>query len=124
MTVLLDSDVVIQILRSRDQDTLARWLNLANANLITQYSPITLAEIWAGARPEEHAQINRFFLPLDCIPPDHDIGKLAGKFLHRFAKSHSLKIGDALIAATAVHTDAHLWTHNRKHYPIPELTFY
>ena len=41
-----------------------------------------------------------------------------------YSKSHSLKIGDALIGASVVLNQADLWTLNRKHYPMPELSFY
>jgi predicted nucleic acid-binding protein len=35
-----------------------------------------------------------------------------------------LKIADTLIAATAILHKATLWTRNKKHYPMPQLTFY
>jgi predicted nucleic acid-binding protein len=33
-------------------------------------------------------------------------------------------MGDALIAASAVHNEAALWTRNRKHFPMKELEFF
>ena len=42
----------------------------------------------------------------------------------RYAKSHNVEIGDALIAASAAQSNAALWTRNRKHYPMPELTMH
>jgi predicted nucleic acid-binding protein len=36
----------------------------------------------------------------------------------------NLKIADALIAASAVQNQAVLWTRNRKHYPVPDLSLY
>jgi predicted nucleic acid-binding protein len=41
-----------------------------------------------------------------------------------YAKSHDLKLGDALIAATATKNQAQLWTRNRKHFPMPEVSFH
>jgi predicted nucleic acid-binding protein len=35
-----------------------------------------------------------------------------------------VELGDALIAATAVQSKAALWTRDRKHYPMKELSFY
>jgi hypothetical protein len=80
--------------------------------------------VWAGVRPSEHEATSRFFTHLTCVPVEYTTGQLAGALLHQFSKSHNLKIGDALIAATALQHKGALWTRNRKHYPMPELTFY
>jgi len=39
-------------------------------------------------------------------------------------RSHSLEVPDALVAAAAIQYQAALWTRNRKHYPVPQLSFY
>jgi hypothetical protein len=124
MRVLLDSDIVIEILRSRDQIILSQWNDLANSGGQILFSPVTAAEVWAGARPSERQTISSFFPLLICAPSEYAVGKLAGEYLSQFFKSHNLKIGDALIAATAVQNQAALWTRNRKHYPMPGLIFY
>jgi predicted nucleic acid-binding protein len=124
MSVLLDSDVVIEILRSRDQVTLSRWEALAISGRLILFSPVSAAEVWTGARPNEHQATERFFDRLMCTPIDYSIGQLAGQFLRQFNKSNNLKIGDAIIAATGVQRQAALWTRNRKHYPMPNLIFY
>jgi hypothetical protein len=124
MSVLLDSDVVIEILRSRDQAILSQWQSLASTSEVILFSPITAAEVWGGARSNEQGATSRFFSHIACVPADYVIGQLAGGFLRQFSKSHGLKIADALIAATAVQQKAALWTRNRKHYPMPELSFY
>ena len=41
--------------------------------------------------------------------------------LRQFSKSHSVEMGDALIAA-AVH-DLELWNRNRRHYPMKDISF-
>jgi predicted nucleic acid-binding protein len=124
MNVLLDSDIVIEILRSRDPVILSQWNTLAYSGGDILFSPVTVAEVWAGARSSEHQAISRFFPMLLCAACEYETGKLAGDFLRQFYKSHNVKIGDALIAATAVLSQAALWTRNRKHYPMPGLTFY
>lgn len=123
MSTLIDSDIVIEILRSRDPGILAQWTSLATTASEILFSPVTAAEVWAGARPNELQAVAQFFRLANCIPVEYDIGQLAGEILSRFSKSHGLKIGDALIAATAIRSQSHLWTRNRKHYPIPELRF-
>jgi predicted nucleic acid-binding protein len=123
MSVLLDSDIVIEILRSRDPRILSEWSSLAATASEILFSPVTAAEVWAGARPNELQTVAQFFRLANCIPVEYNIGQLAGELLSQFSKSHGLKIGDALIAATAIHSQSVLWTRNRKHYPMPGLRF-
>ena len=124
MNILLDTDIAIEILRARDQAILKKWTGLITSGTTVLYSPVTAAEVWAGAFPNEHQIISRFFRPLICIPTDYEIGRLAGELLKRFAKSQGLEIGDAFIAATAIQHHNALWTRNCKHYPMPDLAFY
>jgi hypothetical protein len=124
VTVLIDTDIAIEVLRARDQAILSKWSALALSGADVLYSPVTAAEVWAGALPREHQLISRFFRPLLCIATDYEAGQLAGEFLRKFARSHNLEIPDALIAAAAVQHRAALWTRNRKHYPMTGLTFY
>ncbi len=122
--VLLDSDVIIEVLRRRDRVILARWSDLAGFEGILAYSPITVAEVWSGARDKEEAATAALFGVLTCLPIDAEIGRLAGKQMRKFAKSHKLDIADVLIGATALTHGLLLWTRNRKHYTHAGLQFY
>jgi hypothetical protein len=124
VTVLVDSDVLIEVSRGRDQEILSSWVNLSQSDSTILYSPVTEAELWAGARPREHEALTNLFRTLLCAPIDRETGRQAGDYLHQYRKSHGLELGDALIAATALLSDAELWTRNRKHYPMKELSFY
>jgi predicted nucleic acid-binding protein len=124
VNVLIDTDIAIEILRARDQAILSKWTGLIVSGAVVLYSPVTAAEVWAGALPSEYQLISRFFRPLICFATDYDIGQLAGEFLRKYNRSHSLELGNALIAATALLRQSALWTRNRKHYPMPGLTFY
>lgn len=124
MSIFIDSDVVIEVLRGRDQAILAQWSVLAASPSPILVSPITFAEVGAGARASEMQKISQFFALLTCVVIDQEIGELAGEYLRQFSKSHSLKIADALVAASAVQNQATLWTRNRKHYPMPDLSFH
>ena len=124
MSVLLDSDVVIEILRAREQSVMSQWQHLADSAEVVLFTPLTAAEVWAGARRHEQETTTRFFSHLDCISVEYSTGQLAGRLLCQFGKSRGVKIADALIAAAAIQHKAALWTRNRKHYPMPELTFY
>ena len=124
MSILVDSDIVIEVLRARDQAILAQWRALADSPTPILVSPITIAEVGAGALPQELPAISRFFAPLTCVDIDPQIGQLAGEYLRQFSKSHNLNIANALIGASAAQNKAVLWTCNRKHYPMPDLSFY
>jgi hypothetical protein len=124
MTVLLDSGVVIEILRQRNPSILSQWSELACSNAAILISPVTVAEIEAGARPPELKEINLFFSLVECASIDEQIGRLAGELMRRHSRSHNLELADALIAATSIRRQAALWTRNRKHYPMPELVHF
>lgn len=76
------------------------------------------------ARPGEASQTLTTLSALKCLDLDCNVGRIAGLLLSQFSKSHGLKIADALIAGSAIHRNAALWTRNRKHYPMPQLKFY
>jgi predicted nucleic acid-binding protein len=124
MSVFVDTDVVIEVLRGRNPACTENWQRLAASQAAILISPVTIAEVGAGARPREKDAIARLFAPLICVPIDAIIGHRAGEYLLRFARSHDVEIGDALIAASAVQSNAALWTRNRKHFPMPELKMY
>jgi predicted nucleic acid-binding protein len=124
MTVLVDSDVIIEVLRARDRDLLVKWASLSGSSSSILCSPVSVAEVWAGARTHEYEAIGTVFDNLACTAIDAATGRKAGDYLRTFQKSHSLDIADALIAASAFMNEAALWTRNRKHYPMKELTFF
>jgi predicted nucleic acid-binding protein len=124
MNVLIDSDIAIEVLRSRDQAILLQWKSLSTSGEPVFFSCVTAAEVWAGARPSEQKAISRLFSLIPCMPVDYEVAHLAGSYLRKFAGSHGVKIADALVAATAAHHSASLWTRNRKHYPMPQVRFF
>ncbi|MEE9429821.1 MAG: type II toxin-antitoxin system VapC family toxin, partial [Melioribacteraceae bacterium] len=81
-------------------------------------SPISIAEIYAGARPKEEKFINAFFSLIETISIDNTTGKLAGQYLNKYSKSHNVEIADSFIAATVNNYSLTLWTLNKKHYPM------
>jgi predicted nucleic acid-binding protein len=124
VTILVDSDILIEVTRGRDAEILARWEDLAASDHVLFCSPVSVAELWHGARPKEHDALTSLFRVLTCVPADAETGSRAGAYLRRYHKSHGMELGDALIAAAALLNGATLWTHNRKHYPMRELSFY
>jgi predicted nucleic acid-binding protein len=123
-SILIDSDVLIEVNRARDDGILLRWDELSRAETPLLCSPVTIAEIWHGARPQEHRALHTLFQAIHCVPIDAKIGLQAGEYLRQYAKSHHLELGDAFIAATASLHNLALWTRNRKHYPMSDIAFY
>lgn len=124
MSVLLDSDILIEVSRGRDSGILTRWTTLGEAEDAILYSPVTEAELWAGVRPREYEALTDLLSSLVCVSIDKAIGRHAGDYLKHYGKSHGVELADALIASAAVLNEAKLWTRNRKHYPMTDLTFY
>src|SRR5438874_11201139 len=121
MTVLVDSDILIEVSRGRNADVVSKWIDLSNSDAAVLYSPVSVAELWAGARPSQFDALNNLFRALTCIPIDEETGHQAGVYLGKYRRSHGVEIGDALIAASAEANGAKLWTRNRKHYPMKEI---
>lgn len=66
-------------------------MELSASDTLILFSPVSVAELWAGARVSECEKLEPVF--------------------------------GALIAASAIGSGATLWTRNRTHYPMNELTF-
>ena len=122
--VLIDSDILIEVARAQDPSILARWDELSRSDAAILCSPVTIAELWHGARPREHKALESLFASMITVPIDAEVGRRAGGYLRQYAKSHSVELGDALIAATATIHKAKLWTRNRRHYPSKDIVFY
>lgn len=122
--ILVDSDILVEVSRGRDQVILARWDELTRSDAGLLCSPVTIAEVWHGARPHEYAVLDALFAAIPAVPIDAEIGRRAGDYLRQYAKSHRVELGDALIAATASVHELTLWTRNRKHYPMQDLSFH
>ena len=124
MSVLVDSDILIEVARGRNSDITRKWIELGESQSAILCSPVSVAELWRGVLPHEEGFLADLFQLLACVPIDAATGRKAGEFLRTFRKSHDLEIGDALIAASAVQNDAALWTRNRKHYPMEGISFF
>lgn len=121
---MIDSDILVEVSRGRDKAILARWDELGRGEAVILCSPVTVAEIWHGARPHEYQILSTVFAAMTSVPIDAEIGRRAGDYLRQYAKSHHVELGDALIAATASIHKLALWTRNRRHYPMKDLSFY
>jgi len=122
--VLPDSDVLIEILRDRDEALVTRWKQLAGGGDVVFCTPVNIAELWHGVRKSEESAVLRLLESLLCLPTDAEIGRRAGTYLQRHRASHGTELADALIAATAAVHGCAVWTRNRKHYPLKDISFF
>ena len=122
--ILVDSDILIEVARGRDELIIARWQEMAASDAMLLCSPVTVAELWHGARPSEYKPLTALFAAIVCVPIDAETGRKAGDFLRQYAKSHSVELGDSLIAAAASIHKVPLWTRNRRHYPMHDVEFF
>lgn len=124
MTVLVDSDILIHVSRGREPEILRRWTLLGESGDPILCSPVTVAEVWSGVRKHESALVEDLLGALICVPAGEETARLAAQYLREFRKTHGVEVPDALIAAAASLAGAALWTCNRKHYPMKDVTFF
>ena len=119
-SLLLDSDILIDHLR-KEQKALEYLQREIDAGSLLFISVISRTEILSGARKGEEETIRSLFdlsMPVDV---DVAIADRAGEYLKKYTKSHSITIGDAVIAATAREMGGDLVTRNLKHYPMKDI---
>ena len=121
--ILLDSDVIIAWLRGYHPFS-QRIPELLTEGTVLGWTPVSVAEIFAGVRKTEEQQVSNLFLILEFVPLSVEIGKKAGSYLQNYSRSHHVELGDALIAAAACLNHKPLWTLNKKHYPMKDIRFY
>ena len=70
MTVIIDSDILIEVSRGRNGSIVAKWRDLSTSDALILFSPVNEAELWAGARPREYEGLEALFGALMCAPAD------------------------------------------------------
>jgi hypothetical protein len=106
------------------RETVNHLRELQHTGIPTYCCGVSWAEIFAGVRPGEEAPTEAFFDAHGEVAIDAMTGRRAGVYLSRYARSHGVEIADALIAAAASTAGLHLWTRNRRHYPMDDLRLY
>jgi predicted nucleic acid-binding protein len=117
--IILDTDVLIDLLRGREAARL--FLAEATRDAVPCCSVISVAEIHAGMRPAERAPTSALLDALLIVPVTRTIAEWAGQFKAR-TSLRRLELADCLIAATAFTEAAPLATGNVRDYPMPEIT--
>jgi predicted nucleic acid-binding protein len=118
--VLIDTDILIWILRDREDIVASFKSTVEAARGFLYITPVQVAEIFTGMRENEELSTKEFLESFILISLDYNIGETAGLYMNQFGKSHGLTLADALIASAARKNALKLWTLNRKHYPMLE----
>jgi predicted nucleic acid-binding protein len=122
--LVLDTDIVIHLLK-KQEGTVQKFLGLVGQRAVMLISPVVVAEVYAGAFPSEHADIEAFFGLCQRIDIDHTTARVAGLYAKTFAQSHQgISLEDFLLAAAAKLNRCPLWTGNRKHYPMGDIQLF
>lgn len=108
--VLLDTDVVIHLLRKQPNE-IKTLLVLRQVGALVYVCPIVVAEFYAGAFAKEYLQIETFLSFCVSLAIDDEVGKIAGLYANQYRKSHHKNsLEDYLIAACAHKYRVSLWT--------------
>ena len=112
--MLVDSDVLIWTLRGH-APAIATMQDLADWHI----SAVSYMELAQGCRNKtELRAMQKAFKSKDneVLPITQGISELACSLVEKYALSHSLRMADALIAATAISHSLPLLTANVKHF--------
>lgn len=122
MKTYIDSDVLIWHLRGERRA----------ARLLQRLRSDRTRELWTGAlqraeivffmRPEEEHATLLLLGELKTAPVDQSIVDRAAGLYRRWHPGHGVDIHDCILAATAMQSGGEIFTLNRKHFPMPELT--
>ncbi len=118
MTIVVDTSVLIQVLRRDERALSLLELAIANGEGVAA-SVLSRVEVLTGMRPAETHATQRLFDSLEWVNVDSALADRAGDLARRYVRSHpGIDPVDYVIAATTEHLGAELWTHNLKHFPM------
>lgn len=113
---LIDTVIIIDHLNGIMPAT--RWLAKTQTGEAA-ISVVTLAEVMAGAKPSEKAEIKLFLESFECIPITYEVSIKAAELRQRC----HWKLPDAFQAAAALENNLKLVTRNTKDFPIKKHHF-
>lgn len=122
---LLDSDVLIWLLRGRGETIeLVQGLQ-AESHVVLACSALSVLEIWTGIRPGEERRTRALMDPLRTVPVDAAIARRAAHLLSiRKRQGDPREWIDAVIAATCLELRMTLVTYNVRDYPYRDISLY
>ena len=112
--MIIDTDVLIWYLRGNE-----RARKVINDNIPFEISVINYMELLQGMNDESELNILQKYLrkwSVKILQIKEDISRRAMFFVENYHLSHSMELGDAIIAATTLEYQESLLTANDKHY--------
>jgi tRNA(fMet)-specific endonuclease VapC len=124
MKVLLDTTILIDVLRRRNQRR--EWLaDLVRGGHTLLTTALNIAEIYAGMQPAEEARTEALLSGLELYDLSGPSARLAGRLKNTWArKGHTLTLEDTIVSAIAIERGCALLTDNPKDFPMPEVRLY
>ena len=112
MRLVLDSSFAIDHLRGLPE-AVRRLSDLLEAGDEPIVTDVVVTEVWSGTGSDDVPAIEAFFRYMEFVQPGPATTKLAGR-LRALARDRgrTLGLGDAMIAASAVHLGAAVLTRN------------
>ncbi len=114
--ILIDTDIVIEYLRSKDK-SLTMLVKMVQAHNLF-LSAISEFELHLGASTKRHhTDLEILFSEIEVLPFDFGCGGVAAAIWKDVRSKHQhVDIKDIFIASVAVHNDIWLQTFNLKHF--------
>ena len=112
--MIIDTDVLIWYLRGNENAG-----KIINANIPFKISVINYLELMQGINNKRELKILQKYLrewSVEIIQINENISNRAMFFMEDYCLSHSMELGDAIIAATTLDNHEILLTANKKHY--------
>ena len=118
--MIIDTDVLIWYLRGNENAQ-----KIINANIPFKMSVINYMELLQGMKNKNELRTFQKYLKkwsIEIIQINENISNRAMFFMEDYCMSHLMKLGDAIIAATALEYREFLLTANDRHYEfIPNI---
>lgn len=121
MTILLDTTVIIDVLRDRrERRNLLRELLQGGHTLAC--CGINVTEVYAGMRPHEAGTVASLFRRLEYVEISSVAAQNAGRMMQEWrSKGRTLSLPDAVVAAVALSAGLALATDNARDFPMTDL---
>ena len=124
MRLLLDSSILIDVLRARNRRR-EQLAELVRAGHTLATTVLNVAEIYSGLRKGEEVPTEALLSGLQCLDLTGTAARSAGKFKYEWSKKgRTLTLADTIVAAIVIENQCQLFTDNRKDFPMRELSQY
>ncbi|MBS0617088.1 MAG: PIN domain-containing protein [Spirochaetes bacterium] len=121
MKTYIDSDILIWYLRGK-KEALSFLQKISGAEDELVIGAMQRAEVVFFMRPEEESATLQFLDLFDTISVNREIIDIAGRYYRKYRPATAIDINDAILAASCSITGGRIYTLNKKHYPMREIT--